>query len=94
MSPVLRYACFAVLVLFALVVTAVCGELACESFVHACCGRVDRAERLKRVVARVMARVPAQVAVPATAWRGTGEDAAPGSSLRSPTPLALGALRI
>ncbi len=57
MSPVLKYACFAVLVLFALVLTAVCGELACESFVHACCGRVDRAERIQRRVATVLARV-------------------------------------
>ena len=36
---------------------AVCGELACESFVHACCGRVDRAERIQRRVATVLARV-------------------------------------
>jgi len=57
MSTVIRYSCFAVLVLFALVLTAVCGELACESFVHACCGRVDRAERIQSRVATVLARV-------------------------------------
>jgi len=57
MSTVIRYTCFAVLVLFALVLTAVCGELACESFVHACCGRVDRAERIQHRVAAVLSRV-------------------------------------
>jgi hypothetical protein len=75
MSPVLKYACFAVLVLFALVLTAVCGELACESFVHACCGRVDRAERIQRRVATVLAQVLSSasggfnIASTASSWR-------------------------
>jgi len=55
MTVVLRYAGLALVLLFVIAFALVCGESMCESGTHACCGRTGRIERLRRLVARLIA---------------------------------------
>jgi hypothetical protein len=46
-------------VLAALVVVMVCGEGLCETCPHACLSRLDRADRFRRTVARILSQFAA-----------------------------------
>lgn len=48
----LRYSLLVAFALLAFALMAVCGEVARESCVHACCGRANRVEGLRGVVDR------------------------------------------
>lgn len=55
-TTLIRYARLLALVVATLVVVMVCGEVLCDSCAHACMSRVDRADRFRRTVARILAQ--------------------------------------
>ena len=62
-NTIIRYTTVLALVLAAFVVLMVCGEGLCESCSHTCLSRVDRADRLRRTIARVLEKMTSAVRV-------------------------------
>ena len=66
-STLTRYAGLLALVLATLVVVMVCGEVLCESCSHSFMSRVDRADRFRRTVAKILAQLTSAVSA---GWSG------------------------
>jgi len=94
-TTLVRYAGFVALVLTALVVVMVCGEGLCESCAHVCLSRVDRADRFRRTIARILAQFASAIAA---GWGVVVAALAPGANpvqaWRPPSLLAVAPLRI